>query len=146
MKRLPSVLPIAIASVLLISACTKDPIKPAPVTPGPDPAPAYTVPTTYNFTNVDCNGQLQRLDMVNEMKTYMATGKTQALDVQKLKDMFANVNNAFAVATLNTSGKDIKSKTFLPDQAVYETYFGNIVSASQSTVEGGEGVAGLVAS
>ncbi len=139
-------LPLSLTALLFVSGCKKDPAEPEPKTP--EPGPSYTVPATYNFSNVDYNGQKQRLDMVAEMKSYMNSGNTQGtvLDAQKLKDMYANVNSPFTDASLNTAGKDIRSKTFLPDQVVFENYIDQIAAASQSTVNGSEGVAGVVVS
>jgi hypothetical protein len=139
----------ATAAALLMS-CTKDPVAPVEPAPSPDPTPAptYTVPTTYEFANVNYSGQTTRLDMVAEIKGYMNTGSTKGtvLSAQKLKDMYANVNSTFTNVALNTSGKDIKSKTFLADQSLFEIYMDNIAAASQSTVDGKQGVAGVVVS
>jgi hypothetical protein len=148
-KSLISILSVA----LLISAtsCKKKTTEPEPEpepTPTPAPTPTYTVPSEYNFTNVNYTGQITRLDMVLEMKTYMNTGNTvgTVLSAQKLKDMYANLNNQFTNSGLNTSGKDIKSKVFLNDQTLYETYMDNIAAASQSTANGSNGTAGVVVS
>lgn len=136
-----------IVSALAFTACKKD--KGPEPEPTPEPSgPSYTVPTSYTFANVNYTGQTQRLDMVAEMKTYMNTGNTIGVTVsaQKLKDMYANVNSQFTNASLNISGKDIKSKVFLADQTLFETYMDNLEAASQSTVAGSNGVAGVVTS
>jgi hypothetical protein len=138
----------ATAALMLFASCKKTPVQPEPE-PEPQPiTPTYTVPATYAFANVDYSGQTARLDMVAELKTYMNTGNTigTVLSAQKMKDMYANANSPFANAALNTSGKDIKSKVFLADQSLFETYFANLAAASQSTVSGGAGVAGVLVS
>jgi hypothetical protein len=142
---------LALAVLTSVTSCKKDTKEPepeTPTTPTNPSTPSYTVPTEYNFTNVSYTGQTQRLDMVAEIKAYMNTGNTMGtvLNAQKLKDMYANQNSAFATATLNTSGKDIKSKVLLSDQSVFETYMDNLAAASQSTVNGSNGVAGVVVS
>lgn len=139
---------ILFASIALISftACKKDSkIEP---TPDPIPGPTYTVPATYSFTNVNYSGQTTRLDMMAEIKTYMNTGNTMGtvLLASKLKDMYQNIGSQFTNATLNTSGKDIKSKVFLVDQSVFETYMDNIAAASTSSVAGSNGTAGVIIS
>ncbi len=64
-----------------------------------------------NNSSVDFSGQASRIAMMKELDAYMKTGLTANVDAQKMKDMFENKNNAFAAAALNTSGKDIISKT-----------------------------------
>lgn len=129
-----------------LASCKKD-TGPEP-TPNPTPTPGYQVPTTYNFTNVSYTGQKQRMDMLTELKTYMSTGNTSltVLSAQTMKDMYQNVNNPFTGAGLNTSGKDIKSKVFMLDQTLFENYMDSLALASQSTVAGSNGVAGVVVS
>ncbi|MCX8081352.1 MAG: DUF4856 domain-containing protein [Bacteroidia bacterium] len=132
---------------LLTFSCKKDK-KNNDNTPQKPSGPGYTVPTTYNFTNVNYSGQTTRLDMLAEMKAYMNTGNTTGNVVlaSKLKDMYANVNSPFANNALNTSGKDIKSKVFSLDQNLFEKFMDSLQIASQSTVAGSNGVSGVVAS
>ncbi len=104
----------------------------------------FEVPSTYSFTNVSYTGQTERLNMLEEMTTYMKTGDNSGtvLDAQVLKDMYANQNNPFSF----TSSKQLKDKTFSLDADLFETYMDNIALASQSTVPGSNGVAGVVES
>ncbi len=129
-------------SVSLVS-CDKDEDI-TPVTPTPPP----TAPTTYNFSNVNYSGQTTRIAMMDEIGTYMSTANTAgvALDAQKLKDMYANANSQFTDAALNTSGKQLKNKTFSLDQSLFDAYFDSIASNSQSLVTGASGTAGVVTS
>lgn len=149
--KIKSYLPIlSVALMITATSCKKDTKTPEPE-PEPTPAPStpsYTVPAEYNFTNVNYSGQTTRLDMVAEIKTYLSTGNTQGtvLNAQKMKDMYANLNSAFTNSALNAPGKDIKSKVFLSDQPLFETYMDNIAAASQSTVNGSNGTAGVVTS
>jgi len=145
--KIKSYLPVLVLAIIAFSSsCKKDTKQPEP-TPEPT-TPSYTVPTEYNFTNVNYSGQTTRLDMVAEIKTYMNTGNTlgTVLNAQKMKDMYANLNSAFTNTALNVSGKDIKSKVFLSDQTLFETYMDYLASASQSTVNGSNGTAGVVVS
>ncbi|AKQ45331.1 hypothetical protein TH63_06280 [Rufibacter radiotolerans] len=94
---------------------------------------SYTIPTTYNFQNVNYSGQTARLAMLTELNTYVRTGNTGAiLDAQKMKNMYANTNAPFADAALNTSGKQLKDKTILSAQTVIENYFNVAAGASLS--------------
>lgn len=93
--------------------------------------PKYEVPTTYNFQNVDYSGQTARLSMLGEIDTYIKTGNNgEVLDEAKMKNMYANVNSAFAAADLNTSGKQLKDKTILTAQAEFEGLFEAVADAS----------------
>lgn len=108
----------------------------------------YNIPTTYNFENVNYSGQTARLNMLTEISTYMKTGNTQGtvLDAQKLKDMFANTNNPFTEASLNTSGKKLKDKCYTADQTTFESYMDSLTLASTSSIDGANGTAGVVTS
>ncbi len=139
----------AIALIITFASCKKkETIEPDTTSTPSTPAATYTVPTSYNFTNVNYSGQTTRLDMLAEIKTYMNTGNTSltVLSASKLKDMYQNVGNQFTNAALNTSGKNIKSKVLLSDQTLYETYMDNIAAASTSTLAGSNGVAGVIVS
>ncbi|MCP4443277.1 MAG: DUF4856 domain-containing protein [Aureispira sp.] len=113
---------LGLGASLAFSACKKD--------------KTYEVPTSYNFTNVSYSGQTNRLAMLKEMTSYMKSAHhkdTTALDAQKLKDMYANTNNRFDEASLNTNGKDLKSKTYPGMDEKFELYMDSLVAASQHT-------------
>ena len=102
----------------------------------------YEVPTSYNFENVSYSGQTDRLNMLEEMTTYMKTANTMGttLDAQVLRDMFENANDPFSF----TAEKQLKDKCIISAVATIESYFDKIALASQSTVAGSNGVAGVV--
>jgi hypothetical protein len=107
----------------LFSSCSKD----------KDDAPSYTVPQTYSFENVNYSGQTDRISMLTELDGYVKTGNNGALlDAQRMRNMFANVNAPFAEARLNTSGKQLKDKTILSAQSLFENYFDIAATASLS--------------
>jgi len=147
MKIQSSLLTISAVILLTLNSCIKDDVTPKP-TPTPTPTPTYTVPTTYSFSNVSYKGQIERLDMLTELKSYMASANTKGtvLSLQQLKDMYSNSNTPFNNSELNQSGKKIKDKVFAVDQSLFESYLDNIAIASQSTVDGAENVAGVVVS
>lgn len=129
----------SIGSMTLVS-CKKDSPEPEP-----EPEPSYTVPTTYNFTNVNYGGQTLRLEMLDSISSYMAqAGNGTVLDATQLKNMYSNTGNPFGNATLDASGKQLKNKTFSLDQTYFDDLFDSLAVASQSA--GGaasNGVAGL---
>lgn len=104
----------------------------------------FDVPNTYTFDNVSYSGQTDRLNMLEEMTTYMKTANTSgvALDANTLKSMFSNEGDVFSF----TSTKQLKNKCFSLDQDMFEGYMDAIAVASQSTVPGSDGVAGVVSS
>lgn len=132
----------AIAILILFAAC-EDTDEPGPAT--------IEVPSTYEFTrngesSVSYSGQTARLDMLTELKSYIGTANTGAtLDEQKLLDMFANENDPFSDATLNESGKQLESKTFVSDVEFFKDILASAASASAATSDAAQGQAGLIA-
>ena len=122
--------------MLLAQSCKKD-----------DTSKDYDVPTTYNFDNVDYSGQTTRLAMISELVTAVRAGSTGAtLNAQQLKDMYSNTGNPFSNDTLNTSGKQLKDKTFAADQATIESWIDAAAVASQSGATAANGTAGIATS
>lgn len=105
----------------------------------------YTVPSTYNFENVSYSGQTDRLDMLKALTSYVKTGHTEntSLDAQTMKDMYANENNAFSDADLNSSSRNLKKKTYDVNQTEIEDLFDSIAKYSGQT-GGADGQAGLI--
>ena len=134
MKKLTTIT-LIFCGFLTIQSCKKD-------------ANSYNVPTTYNFTNVDYSGQTIRLSMINELVAAVKAGSTAGtvLNAQALKNMYTNTGNPFANDTLNTSGKQLKDKTFPADQTTIEAWIDNAALASQAGVAGSNGIAGIVTS
>jgi len=109
----------------------------------------YTIPTTYSFTDangnstVDYSGQIDRLNQMREMTTYIGSGETSVLNVQTLKNMFSNANNPFSF----TSSKQLKDKCFSLDQVLVENYLDSVAVASQSFAQiASQGQAGTLTS
>lgn len=116
----------------------------------PDDDFSYTVPETYNFENVSYTGQSNRLDMMAEITTYIKTAhvaNAPALDAAKIKDMYGdNTGNHFSTSDLNSSTKQLKSKTVTTEQANFESYMDAVALASQSTnMTASDGQAGIAA-
>lgn len=103
-----------------------------------DKEPAYTVPSTYSFTDASGNstvsysGQTERLDQLSEMVVLMKTGTGTVLDAQVLKDMFANVGGNGNGNFSFTSTKQLKDKCFSLDQTMFEVWMDEIATASVS--------------
>jgi len=134
MKKL-SVLTLFVLS--LFSACKKE-----------DKTPEIVLPTSYNFENVNINGQISRINMLSEIVTELGKGKTQTLDFTKLINMYTNTGNPFTDAALNTSGKQLRDKTFAADTAFFISMFKAAAdnSTAFATATSGNGTAGVATS
>ncbi|MDX5347256.1 MAG: DUF4856 domain-containing protein [Hymenobacteraceae bacterium] len=129
-----------LAACTLFTSCDDKDDNPTPQ------GPTYTVPTTYNFDNVNYSGQTNRILMLSELDSVMKTANNGAvLNSTTLTDMYANSNNAFNRQSLNTSGKQLKDKTIATAQNQFLTYFDNIAQASTSAgAPASNGTAGIL--
>ena len=113
---------IALSMVALLASCTDE----------VDETP-YEVPTSYNFENASYGGQIDRLNMLDELETYLKTANEGGIvDAVTAKAMYANdgytwTSEAFVV---EQSTKDLKSKTFADEQAVVEALIDELADLS----------------
>ena len=106
-----------------------------------DVAPAYTVPTTYAFTDADGNstvsygGQTSRMDMLSEMTSYLKTANNGGaqLDEATLLFMYDNSYTGWSNQDLVGNGKQLKSKTALGDAGVQGQFESWMVGAAAAT-------------
>lgn len=130
---------LSISAVLLITAsCSKS--------DSDNTIPSYTVPTTYNFSNVDFSASTTRIGMVTEMSNLMKNATTGVLDGAKLKNMFSNTGAPFATAGYNTSGLQVKDQCFALLQTDVSNYIDSLVKVSSTGKPASRGVAGVGAS
>lgn len=126
---------IAMSMVALLASCTD----------GDGEGSDYDVPTSYNFENASYSGQVDRLNMLAELESYMKTANEGAvIDAAIAKSMYANegytwTSEVFADAQ---PSKDLKSKTFDTEQASIETLIDQLaelsVNGTLTTSENGE--------
>ena len=105
--------------------------------------PAYTVPTTYAFTDADGNstvsygGQTARMDMLSEMTSYLKTANTSGgsnqLDGATLLAMYDNSYTGWSDQSLVGNGKQLKSKTALGDAGVQDQFEAWMTGAAAAT-------------
>jgi hypothetical protein len=135
---------LAVGAVL--TSCKKEESS----TPIVEPTPTYTVPSSYNFTNVDILEQKQFLAMLTEISNEIKKGTSGPINAQKLKDMYNNIGNQFVDTTdnlqVNSSGEQISAKVYPGDATLFQTYFDSLASFSQSSAAASEGVAGVAVS
>ena len=106
-----------------------------------DVAPAYTVPTTYAFTDAGGNstvsygGQTSRMDMLSEMTSYLKTANNGGaqLDEATLLSMYDNSYTGWSNQDLVENGKQLKSKTALGDAGVQGQFESWMVGAAAAT-------------
>lgn len=93
----------------------------------------YEVPSSYSYSNASYSGQVERLNMMAELESYMKTANSGAvLDATQMKSMYANENfvwtsDAFVDAQ---PMKDLKSKTFDSQQAAIEELMDDLANLS----------------
>ncbi|MEO1449564.1 MAG: DUF4856 domain-containing protein [Bacteroidota bacterium] len=140
MKKLLSLLAIVL---LVVSACKE----PEPIDPV-DPDPVLQIPSTYSFerdgeSTVSYSGQTQRLDMMDEMTTYLKSGDklNAVIDAARLQAMYANEAGAEFTGTYE---KNIKSKTFADDVDFFMGWMTAMDEASDLQQEAAEGKAGFL--
>lgn len=103
----------------------------------PPPVRPYTVPTTYSFATAATNytKASQRVKMLAELDTYLKTANTGLtvvpLNQDKVNNMWANTGNAFADASLNTSGVSIKELT--TDATLYKLFADSVLIYNVAT-------------
>ncbi|MFT7449777.1 MAG: hypothetical protein ACI9VN_000485 [Patescibacteria group bacterium] len=120
---------LTLGALVLFSACSKD----------DENAETYTVPTTYDFENVSYGGQEQRIGQLAELTSYMKTANVAntALDVDRLKAMYANDPTLANWNGTYEDSKQIKSKTFEQVQGTFETLLEDMAATSQPGSLGG---------
>lgn len=156
-KSLFFVLPVT--ALLIASSCKKDTYEPIE-NPEPSTEPAYTIPTTYNFSNVSYTTSTTRIAMLAEMTGYIRTTHTTTqttqptLNAQKLKDMYANAASQYTTTGLSASGIQLKDQTSnvaslqtileasYDDAAITSTF----AAATPTTQSASSGVAGKLIS
>ncbi|MCB0564070.1 MAG: DUF4856 domain-containing protein, partial [Phaeodactylibacter sp.] len=105
-----------------------------------------TIPDSYNFENVNYDGQAQRLAMLFEIENYLKTANSSGvtLDAQRLKAMYANDAGYAGWQGAYDTSKQLKGKTFEFHQQLFEQLLEAAAQASTSTSPGGPGQAGIV--
>lgn len=103
--------------------------------------PELEIPATYSFTDdngnntVSYSGQVDRLNQLEEMTTYMKSGTGAALDNAILMDMFANTGDNGGGNFTFSSSKQLKNKCFDSDVAMFEGWMSDLATASADFAE-----------
>lgn len=142
----PLILSIIILSLLVTSCDISD---------SNDDNDTIEPPENYEFTRngestVAYPGQTDRLNMVEEMKSYIATANSgEVIFEQDLLDMFENKDGNGGGHFSFTSDRQLKNKTFAPDldNNLFEDIFADAEAASENGntgVRAQNGIAGLM--
>ncbi len=113
----------------------------------------YTVPDTYNFTNVEYKEAAARVSMSLGFGSYLSKATTRQLSQDTINNLWNNVNASFtseivvnlpyAYDVLNPSGYNLSGK--IVDAAVFKVFADSmVVMSSQRNNTGSKGVAGKV--
>lgn len=131
---------VAIIAALSATSCKKD-----ETTKDPS-VKAYTVPTTYEFSNANFSKSKNLVKMTVEVDAYLKTANTGStvvvLDPSKLNNMFSNTGNPFSDAALNSSGINVTS--FTSDAALYKSFSDSVLQFNTGTTAS-QGTGGFVA-
>ena len=130
---------LALSSVVFFTSCEKDEKKNDVVD-----VPSYEIPESYNFENASYSGQVERLNMLAELETYLKTANSGGLiDAAQAKAMYANDGYTWtsSVFEIEQPTKDLKSKTTSDQQAAVESLIDQLadlsVNGSTTTSEDG---------
>lgn len=131
-----------VAAVFTLPACQDD-----PEIGNTTPKFNYTVPTTYNFSNVNYRNQQIRIIMMSEFVAEARKAHAQGVVVNgdKLKNMLSNLNNPFAADSVNTSGVKLEDKIAGTEIAEFKAMIDSAVAASKNTMPAVNGRSGLIA-
>ncbi|MFT3936159.1 MAG: DUF4856 domain-containing protein [Chitinophagaceae bacterium] len=132
--------------VFSLGSCSKDD------TPSIQP---YTVPTTYNFSNVEYKESASRVSMSLGFGSYLSKATTRQLSQDTINNLWNNVSASFtseivvnlpyAYDALNTSGNNLSGKMI--DPTIFKAFADSMVVMSQKRNNtGSQGVAGKVGS
>jgi hypothetical protein len=143
------VLPVItlLTSVVIFSSCEKD--DPAPT------IPEYTIPDTYDFTNVEYSEATARVNMWSGYTAYLGKATTRKLNQDTVNYLWNNTNSAFTSeivvnlpnnnTALNSSSFNLAGKSV--DPAVFKAYGDSMVIVSASNgATGSNGVPGKIGS
>lgn len=113
---------------------------------------ALDIPTTYNFDNVNYQGQKDRIAMLQELAEYARSANSvnaTPLSATAMSNIYQNTNNPFTDPNLNASTKQLKNKVFPNNgiQDLFERCFTLLAQVSQQTsVAAAPGQAGIATS
>ncbi len=100
-----------------------------------------TLPTMYSFTDetgnntVSYSGQIERLNQLEELTTYLKSGTTSPLDLTAITAMFNNTDGNGSGNFTFSSSKQLKDKCFASDVSLFESFFNEQTTASGSYAE-----------
>lgn len=142
MTRQTPILATAAFSLLLTASCNKD---------DSIVIPPYTVPTSYNFTNVAFVEATVAVNMWSGLNSYLGRGTSRQLSQDTVNYLWNNTNNAYTAEIivnlpntaqqLNVSGFNLASRT--TDAGVIKAFADSMVKVSQYyNTPGTQGVPG----
>ena len=109
-----------------------------------DNEPAFEVPDSYNFDNVDISVQTQTLGMLTELATYAKSANSPGITLNgnRLAAMYANQAPA-AWAGNYDDNLQLRNQTFTVEQGLFDNLLDELAGASQSSATAQPGTAGI---
>ncbi|MBN9297549.1 MAG: DUF4856 domain-containing protein [Filimonas sp.] len=134
---------LALGGMITMGSCKKD----------KDQTPSYTVPTTYNFDNVEYKDGAARVSMSLAFGAYLGKATSRQLNQDTINNLWNNANTSYtaelvvnypyAFDALNASGLNIAGK--MNDAATFKAYADSMVLMSQNrNATASQGVAGKI--
>lgn len=129
---------LLLAFIPALFSCEDDTVE-TPSTP--------SAPDTYSFDPMSYDGQITRLDMMEEMSAYMKSANSGSkVSKSEMVAYFTNTGANWSNTELGQSTKNLESKTFADVLPTLYNWMDSLVVSSNSSVAGGPGVAGVVTS
>lgn len=105
------------------------------------------IPSTYNFANAEYSGQIERLNQLEHLATYVkSVNDGNKIETQVMLDMFANVNGNGNGHFTFSSTKQLRDKTFPTAIETIESFMASLADISGTNEVGSLGKAGIVTS
>ncbi|MDB5115552.1 MAG: hypothetical protein JWQ79_1044 [Mucilaginibacter sp.] len=134
MKKYLSVFCTLSVVLLLIAGCKKSDTTPAPV---------YTVPTTYNFSNANFADATTRLGMATEVGNLTKLATSGPIDGPRIKAMLTNTGAPFVTAAYNTSGLQMLDQFAPAFKTDIISFIDSLVKVAATGTVASRGVAGV---
>lgn len=112
-----------------------------------DKTKTYEIPTDYtSIKNVSYQGQTDRLGMLGELKSYIASATSgTTLDIAKMNAMYSNTSSTVWANTY-PSGKQLRSKTKESEREMFDKFLEDAADDSGTTETATNGTAGVLVS
>ena len=119
----------------------------------PNPPTEYTVPATYDFSNVDYKESATRINMWQGFQSYLGKGSSRVLSADTVNYLWNNTNSAFTselVSNITYSANELNGLNYnlsgkVADAAMFKALADSMVVVSKfNTQAGSKGIPGKI--